>query len=131
MNIINLTQNAGGSYTPIQTWDGAESPEGYAEVSCDTAEFYAYRGFVTLALTDDVVTGISGNKTALDAYLTEHPDVSSSAIQKITALKEQLASTDYKAIKFAEGWISAEDYAEIRAERQAIRDQINALEATL
>ena len=48
--------------------------------------------------------------------------------QQIYALKAQLQESDYKAIKFAEGWISEDDYAPIKAERQALRDQINALE---
>ena len=50
---------------------------------------------------------------------------------QITELKAQLSASDYKAIKYAEGWISETDYAPIKAERQALRDQINALEATL
>ena len=48
--------------------------------------------------------------------------------QKIIPLKKQLAETDYKAIKYAEGLISDADYAPIKAQRQAVRDQINALE---
>lgn len=48
--------------------------------------------------------------------------------QRIWQLKELLQESDYKAIKFAEGWISEEDYAPIKAERQAIRDEINKLE---
>lgn len=51
--------------------------------------------------------------------------------RQIDALKRKLARSDYKAIKYAEGWIAAEDYAPIKAERQAIRDQINDLEAEL
>lgn len=51
--------------------------------------------------------------------------------QQIADLKAQLSATDYKAIKYAEGWISFDEYAPIRTERQAIRDQINALEAQL
>lgn len=47
---------------------------------------------------------------------------------QISQLKAQLADTDYKAIKFAEGWISAEEYAPVKGERQAIRDKINELE---
>ena len=47
---------------------------------------------------------------------------------KLLSLKAQLAETDYKAIKFAEGWISAEEYAPIKAERQEIRAKINELE---
>lgn len=50
---------------------------------------------------------------------------------QIAQLKDQLSATDYKAIKFAEGWMTEEEYAPIRAERQALRDQINALEAEL
>lgn len=50
---------------------------------------------------------------------------------QILELKSQLAATDYKAIKYAEGLITAEDYAPIKAARQALRDQINALEAQI
>lgn len=48
---------------------------------------------------------------------------------EIAELKAQLAETDYKAIKYAEGWITAEEYAETKAQRQAWRDRINELEA--
>lgn len=48
---------------------------------------------------------------------------------RIEILKNELASTDYKAIKYAEGWLSEEEYAPIKAARQAIRDEINALES--
>jgi hypothetical protein len=51
--------------------------------------------------------------------------------QQIAELKNQLADTDYKALKFMEGWLSEEEYAPIRAERQTIRDRINALEGEL
>lgn len=52
-------------------------------------------------------------------------------IPQIMALKESLSASDYKAIKFAEGLISAEDYEPIKAERQALRDKINELEKQL
>ncbi len=48
--------------------------------------------------------------------------------QQIAELKAQLQSTDYKAIKYAEGWLTEEEYTPIKAERQAIRDRINELE---
>lgn len=50
---------------------------------------------------------------------------------QIDMLKAELSKTDYKAIKYAEGWITAEEYEPIKAERQALRDKINALEAAL
>lgn len=50
---------------------------------------------------------------------------------EITQLKKQLSDTDYKAIKYAEGQISEEEYAVIKAERQGYRDRINYLEGLL
>ena len=50
---------------------------------------------------------------------------------EITQLKKLLSDTDYKAIKYAEGQISEEEYASVRAERQGYRDRINELEALL
>ena len=48
---------------------------------------------------------------------------------EIAELKAELSGTDYKAIKYAEGWITEEEYAETKAQRQAWRDRINELEA--
>ena len=50
---------------------------------------------------------------------------------KIDVLKLQLQQSDYKAIKYAEGLLTEEEYAPIKAERQAMRDEINRLEAEL
>lgn len=50
---------------------------------------------------------------------------------EIAVKKQQLADTDYQAIKFAEGALTAEEYAESKAARQTLRDEINALEAEL
>ena len=47
---------------------------------------------------------------------------------QIEILKHKLQQTDYKAIKYAEGWISEEEYAPIKAERQSLREEINRLE---
>ena len=47
---------------------------------------------------------------------------------RIAELKTLLASTDYQAIKFVEGQISAEDYEPIKIQRQEWRDEINELE---
>ena len=50
---------------------------------------------------------------------------------EITGLKQILARTDYKALKYAEGQISEKDYEETKQERQSLRDKINELEAEL
>ena len=50
---------------------------------------------------------------------------------EIARLKKELADTDYQAIKYSEGWISEEDYAPIKANREALREQIRALESDI
>ena len=47
---------------------------------------------------------------------------------KIAELKYKLIETDYQAIKYAEGQLTEEEYAPIKAQRQAWRDEINLLE---
>lgn len=53
------------------------------------------------------------------------------AAQQIASLKAQLTATDYQAIKYAEGWLTAEEYEPIKAQRQAWRDEINRLESEI
>ena len=50
------------------------------------------------------------------------------ARNRIRELKRNLANTDYQAIKYAEGMLSASEYAEMKAQRQSWRDEINQLE---
>ena len=51
--------------------------------------------------------------------------------QEIKDLKQKLKDTDYKAIKYAEGQLTEEEYASTKAERQSWRDRINELEAQI
>ena len=51
--------------------------------------------------------------------------------KQIRELKKQLADTDYKAIKYSEGWLTDEEYAEVKAQREEWRKRINKLEASL
>ena len=48
--------------------------------------------------------------------------------ERIDALKNKLRETDYIAIKIAEGASTREEYADVIAQRQAWRDQINELQ---
>lgn len=50
---------------------------------------------------------------------------------EILTLKKSLADTDYKAIKFAEGVMTDEDYQATGIQRQAWRRRINELEALI
>lgn len=47
---------------------------------------------------------------------------------QINALKGNLRKTDYQAIKYAEGELSAYEYAETKSQRAAWRAEINRLE---
>ena len=50
---------------------------------------------------------------------------------EIKQLKQQLADTDYIACKIAEGSATVEEYADIIADRQKWRKEINELESEL
>lgn len=50
---------------------------------------------------------------------------------EITALKQLLTNSDYKALKYSEGLISDIEYAEIKTYRKNLRAQINQLEEEL
>ena len=77
------------------------------------------------------VEGVEG-KEAYDEVIKEIVFVEYTQKEKdflrIAECKRLLKDSDYKAIKFAEGLISAEEYATIKAQRQGWRDEINALE---
>ena len=47
---------------------------------------------------------------------------------EIEELKAELAKTDYKAIKYAEGFYTNAEYAPIKEQRQKLRGRINELE---
>lgn len=50
---------------------------------------------------------------------------------EIAVRKQKLDQTDYQAIKYAEGRLTDEEYAEAKAQRETWRAEINALEEEL
>ncbi len=48
--------------------------------------------------------------------------------RKICVLKQNLSRTDYQALKFSDGALTEGEYASMRTQRQAWRDEINAAE---
>lgn len=66
---------------------------------------------------------IDGKVVAVERVTTEEEKNQ----MRIEELKNLLLSTDYIAIKFAEGQISAEDYEPMKLQRQQWRDEINSL----
>ena len=49
---------------------------------------------------------------------------------EIERLKAELASTDYKCLKYVDGALSEEEYAETKAYRAELRQRINELQRT-
>ena len=89
-------------------------------------------GIEVSSLPEDMAPGkylyADGQFTANPAYAP--PAMTEAARQQIDELKSKLAATDYKAMKYAEGFFTEEEYAAIKAQRQAWRDEINQLEET-
>ena len=50
-------------------------------------------------------------------------------IERIKELKYLLKMLDYKTNKYVEGELSEEEWAEVKAQRKAWREEINALQA--
>ena len=60
-----------------------------------------------------------------------HNDDIQAINREINELKKKLSDTDYKAIKYSEGWLTDEEYAEAKAQREEWRSAINKLEDRL
>lgn len=116
----------------------------YAEVFDGDKEEAQARGFVKVtpeqyrALTEHRLCWqdlqlVAAPADELAAYEEElrARDAYTERCGEIFTLKRLLSETDYKAIKYAEGLLSAEEYAETKALRQSYRDRINELEAML
>ena len=79
-------------------------------------------------------TEIKGMTLITESEYNELENANKLVIQKkarVSQLKKMLADTDYQAIKYAEGMLSASDYAEMKAQRQSWRNEINQLEQSL
>lgn len=81
---------------------------------------------IDLVIQDNILTNVE-----VDVDSQEREKQKAKIQAKIVELKDQLAKTDYKAIKFAEGVLEEEDYAYTRTKRQDCRNYINELEEDL
>ena len=76
LKILLTSTRENESYAQPQDWDAENLPDGYAWLpdDLDLTEFFQYKGFVTLTIEDDVVTSITPNQEAYDAWMAEHPE---------------------------------------------------------
>ena len=90
------------------------------------SEFYK-----SIGMTEMEVEQAWDGSWYVKGYVPEQPQEEIKA-QRIVELKAELNSTDYKIIKCSECSLAGEelpyDIAELHAERQALRDEINQLE---
>ena len=72
-------------------------------------------------------------KAYVNGVLTEieRPKTETDPIHEIQIRKQQLDDTDYIDCKIIEGAATVEEYADIIAQRQKWRDEINAFESEL
>ena len=77
---------------------------------------------------------VEKSKTHIVCDLVAHfypkiePSEKELAAKRVKELKKLLDDTDYQAVKYAEGWLTAEEYEPIKMQRQAWRIEINELE---
>lgn len=79
---------------------------------------------------NQVIKDVDGIPTAVDLYTERELSIADKK-KRIAELKSLLQATDYQAIKYAEGFISEEDYLPIKQTRQEYRNQINELETQI
>lgn len=100
-------------------------------------KFLSNTSYQTFPITEDmididenVLNQIGKTKQFKDGQIVDYIS-NTNIILQINQLKQKLADTDYKAIKFAEGELSAEEYEETKEQRRQWRIQINILEEQL
>ena len=84
-----------------------------------------------VAMTEEEKTKANQVIKDVDRVPTESEVAIAEKKKRINELKVLLKETDYKAIKYAEGFISEADYFPIKQVRQSYRNKINELEAQI
>ena len=114
MLIIPQSPSQNGSYPPIQQWPGLTPPDGYDvwPEELDTADFYAYNGFVVLTVVRGVVSSYQPNTEAWEAWQAAR--LAARKVERIAESKTQLS--DYLLCHPMQ-WTDGQYYA-ITAEKQ-------------
>ena len=101
--------------------------EGEKTIELSDSDFQALEWGVK-CISDDLTAVIDYVKTGAELLQEEIERKNEEIRFQIYELKARLAATDYKTLKFVEGEITEEEYAEIRELRKALRAEINLLE---
>ena len=137
MFIIRIEANPNGSRPPMQSWNGATPPEGFALVT-DTQKdvFYSTTpaGFVNITVKEEngvkVVDTIEVNQEALDAFKATLPDpVDSIKGEKINEIKKDCEDYIYAgtSVTYADG--ATEHFTYNLADQSNISEMFTAVMA--
>lgn len=133
MNILRITASETGYRSPIQSWSGATPPSGYAAVApdCDTRAMQTHAGFVDLTIEGGVVTVITGNDEAYQAYLEGiAPDVATElAAEKAARVQQSKDDLEAYLKDHPITWTDGKQYSITREKQQQLTSKI--LSATL
>ena len=77
-----------------------------------------------------IENGVAVKRRDVPKYISSHRE-KADKLKEIALLKQQLFESDYKAIKYSEGFYTEEEYLPIRQARADIRANINLLEGEL
>lgn len=86
--------------------------------------------YIEICMTLMEVEQAYNGKWYVKGFAPTEPEPTEEEIKqaRINELKQLLADTDYVVIKIAEGAATAEDYADVIAQRQSWREEIRELE---
>ena len=117
---------------PLNKFDYQIFPinEGDAYIEISEEDFRGLEDHVK-CFTDDLMAVIDYVKTGAELLREETERKNEELRFQIYDLKAQLAATDYKTLKYAEGELSEEEYAETKELRKGLREQINQLESQI
>ena len=137
MFIIRIEANPSGSRPPLQSWNGATPPEGFALVTDAQKDvFYSTTpaGFVNITMKEEngvkVVDTIEVNQEALDAFKATLPDPADSAkAEKIAEIKKDCEDYIYAGtdVTYADG--ATEHFTYNLADQSNISEMFTAVMA--
>ena len=137
MFIIRIEANANGSRPPLQSWNGAISPEGFAlvtDVQKDVFYSTTPAGFVNITVKEEngtrIVDTIEVNQEALDAYKATLPDPTDSIkAEKIVEIKKDCEDYIYAgtSVTYSDG--TTEHFTYNLADQSNISEMFTAVMA--
>ena len=122
--IIQKQPNPSGAYPAPQTWNG-KPPVGCAIIpdTVDMTNFYAYNGFVILAIEGDTVTGYTPNTEAWEKWKAEQPEPQ----EPEPTTEEQIAELENAMCEMDA--INQEEISALQGTTSALEDALCEMEA--